>query len=74
MALWNGREFDPPQRAVKYFGNSVGLDQSYGYSYSNRGIAYSSLKLHQLAIQDHDRAIELDSRDAGVYSNRGLVY
>ncbi|MFL5657090.1 MAG: tetratricopeptide repeat protein, partial [Ktedonobacteraceae bacterium] len=43
-------------------------------TYVNRGLAYKDLKELQRAIEDYNRAIELDSNNAIVYFNRGLAY
>lgn len=73
-ALWNGRGFDLPQRAVEYFSNSIRFDPSFARAYGSRGIAYSDLKQHQRAIQDFDRATDLNPRYDAAYNNRGLTY
>ena len=44
-------------------------------SYFNRGLAYYYyLGQHQRAIQDYDKAIQLDPNDAKAYNNRGFAY
>jgi tetratricopeptide (TPR) repeat protein len=42
--------------------------------YRNRGEAYRLLKDYPRAIQDFDRAVELDPHDAGAYASRGQAY
>ena len=42
--------------------------------YANRGRSYSSLDQDQRAIEDYDKAIELDPNDAEAYSDRGSSY
>jgi tetratricopeptide (TPR) repeat protein len=42
--------------------------------YKERGDAYSRLGLHDRAIEDLNRAIEINPRYAGAYNDRGLCY
>jgi tetratricopeptide (TPR) repeat protein len=42
--------------------------------YNNRGIAYASKQDYDHAIDDYDRAIAINSRDAVIYQNRGRSY
>ena len=39
-----------------------------------RGVAYGELGQHQRAIEDYDKAIQLDPNEASLYNNRGIVY
>ena len=43
-------------------------------SYYNRGNAYAKLKKHDKAIEDYNKAIELDPEYATAYYNRGNAY
>ena len=43
-------------------------------AYNNRGAAYAVLGQYQLAIEDYDKAIQLDPEDAMAYYNRGVAY
>ena len=43
-------------------------------TFYNRGIAYSDQGLHDRAIQDYDKAIELKPDFADAYNNRGNAY
>jgi tetratricopeptide (TPR) repeat protein len=40
--------------------------------YFNRGIAYINKAQYDKAIADYNKAIEIDSKYAAVYNNRGL--
>ena len=42
--------------------------------FCNRGAAYGSLGDHMKAIEDYDRAIEIDPEHAKAYFNRGVAY
>ena len=43
-------------------------------AYSNRGISYDNMDQYPRAIEDFDKAIQLQPGDAAAYYNRGLVY
>ena len=43
-------------------------------AYHRRGSAYSALGQHQRAIEDYDKAIELNPDYAIAYNNRGLSF
>jgi len=49
-------------------------EPAYADVYLNRGIAYSEKGLHDLAIKDYTRAIELRPDDTRAYHNRGLAH
>ena len=48
--------------------------QKTANGYLNRGSAYAGLRQYQRAIQDYDRAIQLNPNYAKAYYNRGLAY
>ena len=50
------------------------MDPNDAMTYSNRGIAYRNLGQSEQAIQDHNRAIELNWNDSTIYYNRGVAY
>ncbi|MBE9595184.1 MAG: tetratricopeptide repeat protein, partial [Proteobacteria bacterium] len=41
---------------------------------TNRGAAYANLNLHERAIEDYDKALELNPKYAMAYHNRGGAY
>ena len=43
-------------------------------TYINKGVAYYEQGEHRRAIENFDRAIELDPTDALTYDNRGYTY
>ncbi|KAF5437841.1 Tetratricopeptide (TPR) repeat containing protein [Candidatus Methanophagaceae archaeon] len=43
-------------------------------AYYNRGIAYNTLKQHEKAIEDFNKALELNLKYAEAYNNRGNAY
>ncbi len=43
-------------------------------AYYNRGIAYHKKGQYNRAIQDYDKAIEINPQYADAYNNRGVVY
>jgi tetratricopeptide (TPR) repeat protein len=66
---------------VGYWRNSIAL---YGHSLKvagpsdvilcNRGVAYGKVGNHAQAIEDFDRAIEINPKDANAYQNLGVTY
>ena len=67
--------------AEEYFGRAIELDQKLVDAYYSRGIArYNAANnggdptLYQYALQDFDKAIELNSTHAAAHNGRGLVY
>jgi len=57
-----GREIPPNMR------------KKYSSVYNNRGVIYKNKGLIDLAIQDYNRAIELNPNDASAYCNRAVAY
>ena len=47
---------------------------SKGVVYFYRGLAYSAKGNYDLAIQDYNKALELDPNDVKAYNNRGFVH
>ena len=56
--------------------SNTNTDSQLINAYVNRGIAYSSLPKpeHQLAIEDHNKAIDINPNYADAYINRGIAY
>jgi tetratricopeptide (TPR) repeat protein len=62
------KEFGRPPR-------DVATDEEFTSSdYSTRGVTYNNLELYDKAIEDYNRAIQINSGDAYAYSNRGNTY
>jgi tetratricopeptide (TPR) repeat protein len=73
-ALWDGKNYADPKKAIEYLNNTIKLQPDYESAYNNRGTAYSDLGQHQRAIQDYDTAIRLKPDRANPYNNRGIAY
>ena len=43
-------------------------------AYNNRGLAYGEIKQHERAIENYNKAIELNPNLAEAYNNRGVAY
>ena len=43
-------------------------------AYNNRGAAYAVLGQYATALEDYDKAIQLDPDDTMAYYNRGVAY
>jgi tetratricopeptide (TPR) repeat protein len=62
------KEFGRPPRDVV-------VDEGFtSYDYSNRGVTYNNLGLYDKALEDYNRAIQLNPGDPYAYSNRGNTY
>ena len=59
--------------AITAFTKVVELDNKDAEAYNNRGVAYSTQKDFQAALQDFNRSIELKPADSS-YSNRAAVH
>jgi tetratricopeptide (TPR) repeat protein len=52
----------------------IAREPDVSLAYNNRGLTYDELGRLDLAIEDFDRAIELDPSDHKAYTNRGMLY
>ena len=50
------------------------MKQDNAEAYNNKGIAYNTLGLYNLAIDDFNKAISLKQNFVYAYNNRGVVY
>jgi len=73
-ALWNGKEFTEPQKAIEYLNKAIKLQTNNAETYSMRGNVYSSIGKNQLAIDDFSKAIKLNPTNADYFNNRGSIY
>jgi len=73
-ALWNGKGFNEPQKAIEYLNKAIKLQPDNAETYSMRGNVYSSLGQNQLAIDDFSKAIKLNPTNADYFNNRGSIY
>ena len=48
--------------------------RNFVYGYYNRGNVSSALKDYRAALEDYDKALELDPEFAEAYFNRGLTH
>ena len=74
VALWNGKKYVNPAKAVEYLTNAVNLNPDYADAYYSRGFAYYELGKYKAAVRDYDKAIRLHSDDAIAFNNRGKAY
>lgn len=56
--------------AINYFSKSINLAPD-AYAYLNRGYCYHKLKEYQNAVEDANKGIEIDPRNAVAWNNRG---
>jgi len=60
--------------AISLLDTAIIIDDSFAPFYINRGVLYYKLIKNTEAIQDYNRAIELDSTQSAAYANLALVY
>ena len=63
-----GKAIDAYTMAIDFGGHD------YAPAYNNRGLAYNDRGLYDRAIEDFNKAIALDPKDALAYGIRGLAY
>jgi tetratricopeptide (TPR) repeat protein len=73
-ALWDGRQYADPQKAIEYLNNAIKLQQNNVTAYNKRGNAYTQLGQYQRAIEDYNQAIVLNPDNITAYNNRGNAY
>lgn len=74
----SGMEFERSnvhEEAIKMYTEAIRYDRYYGEAYFRRGKAYIALNKSNIteALQDFNKAIELDPKNAEVYYERGLL-
>ena len=73
-ALTTGTDSIPYNPTMAEDKGNIELAADDATAYRNRGLSYSDLDQHQRAIEDFDKAIQLDPGYAKAYYNRGLAY
>jgi tetratricopeptide (TPR) repeat protein len=73
-ALWDGKKYTDPQKAIEYLNNAIKLEPNNAETYFKRGTAYVNLRQYQLALNDFNDAIRLKPDVANVYNDRGVIY
>ena len=73
-ALWDGKKYTAPEKAIVYLNNAIKLQPDYTNAYLIRGVAYRGLGQSQRAIEDYNQAIRLKPDYGEAYNNRGIAY
>ena len=73
-ALWNGKEYTKPQKAIEYLSKAIKLQPDNDAAYNIRGNIYGILGQSQQAIDDFSKAIQLNPTNADYFNNRGSIY
>ena len=60
------------EKAIAAYDKAMDLNPDF-VAYNQRGIAKSQLSQYKTALNDFDKAIELNPHEAGPFSNRGIV-
>jgi tetratricopeptide (TPR) repeat protein len=73
-ALWDGKQYTDPKKAIEYLNNAIKLEPNNAETYTKRGAAYINLGQYQQAIEDFNKAIGLKQDYPSAYNNRGAAY
>ena len=73
-ALWDGKQYTDPKKAIEYLNNDIKLQPNNAENYAKRGNVYYSLGQSQQALEDFNKAIGLKQDYANAYNNRGTAY
>jgi len=73
-ALWDGKQYTDPKKAIEYLNNAIKLEPNNAETYTKRGAAYISLGQYKKAIEDLSKAISLKQDYDSAYNNRGGAY
>jgi len=73
-ALWDGKKYTKPQKAIEYLTNFIKLQPRVALAYYNRGVAYMQIGQPKRALEDYNQAIRLQPGLAQAYINRGVLY
>ncbi len=74
LALWQDGKYSDANKALKYWNNAIRENPKSPEAYTNRGLAFYSLKRYQQAVKDYSQAIRMNPEDAIAYNNRGNAY
>lgn len=73
-ALWDGKKYTNPKKAIECLNNIIKLKPDEAVAYYNRGVVYNELGQNQNAIKDYNQAIRLKPDLTQAYINRAVVY
>ena len=74
LALVNEGKFN---EAIDHYNKAIGMTPitpDHILAFNNRGLAYNKLGQNQRALEDFNKAINLDRYDMRAYKNRGVTY
>ena len=74
LALWQGGKYSDANKALKYWNNAIRENPKSPEAYTNRGLAFYSLKRYQQSVKDYSQSIRMNPEDAIAYNNRGNAY
>jgi tetratricopeptide (TPR) repeat protein len=73
-ALWDGKQYTDPKKAIEYLDNAIKLQPNNAEAYTKRGAAYINLGQYQQAIEDFNKSIGLKQDYVFAYNNRGAAH
>ena len=65
---------DDPECAVQYYGEAIKLNPKMLAAYTNRGIDFGKLKRYGDAINEFNKALQIDSRNQDIHRGLAAVY
>ena len=73
-ALWDGKKYTDPRKAIEYLNNAIKLQPNNAETYTKRGAAYFNLGQCHGAIENYSKAISLKQDYTFAYNDRGAAY
>jgi len=73
-ALWDGKKYSDPKKAIEYLNNAIKLQPNNAETYTKRGGTYYDLGQYQQAVEDFSKVVTLKPDYADAYINRGVAY
>jgi tetratricopeptide (TPR) repeat protein len=73
-ALWDGKKYTNPKKAIEYLSNFIKQKPDAAAAYYNRAIAYGQMGQHKRALADYNQTIRLKPDLAQAYINRGVIH
>jgi len=61
-------------QALFFYSKAINTKKDYADAFNDRGVVYKNKELYQLALDDMDSAIIMNSKNAKYFLNRGIVH
>ena len=73
-ALWDGKKYTDPKKAIEYLNNAIKLQPNNAETYTKRGGTYYNLGQYQQAVEDFNKVVILKPDYKDAYNKRGATY